>query len=159
MGYNTTFDGFISIEPSLNQEEINFLAKFAATRRMNRHNGPYYVGGTGCYGQGYDPDIIDYNCPPPGQPNLYCSLVLTDDGDTITCETDTNFYDSVEWMRYIIEHFLCPAALAKDELTFLQANHVLNGTINAQGEEPGDFWQLVVEDNKVSRKEGRIVYN
>lgn len=63
------------------------------------------------------------------------------------------FYDSEEWMKYLIEHFLKPGALAVEHLPFLQANHTLNGTITAQGEELDDRWLLVVRNNEVNRTE------
>ena len=62
-------------------------------------------------------------------------------------------------MQYLIDHFLKPNAIAKDALPFLQANHTLNGEIFAQGEEPDDVWKLVVTDNVVEYKQGRVVYD
>ena len=71
MGYTTDFTGSIAISPPLNAEEIAYLHKFNETRRMDRKNGPYFVDGTGDYGQGRDPDIRDYNKAPAGQPGLW----------------------------------------------------------------------------------------
>lgn len=147
MGYTTEFSGSISIEPPLNEDEIAFLEKFARTRRMNRKKGPYFVDGNGFAGQGDDPDIIDYNRPPPGQPGLWCHWVP--DGDGIEWDGGENFYDSADWMKYIIDHFLRPGAHAASELPFLQANHTCNGVIKAQGEDIDDRWKLIVEDNEV----------
>lgn len=158
MGYHTEFDGEISIEPALNQEEIDYLNAFADSRRMNRTKGPYHIG-NGEYGQDHEDDIINYNRPPMGQPGLWCHWIPTKDGKMLVWNGAEKFYDSAEWMQYLIDHFLSPIAIAKTELPFLQANHVLNGKINAQGEEPSDIWQLVVENNVVNRKQGRIVYD
>lgn len=46
MGYTTTFEGSVSVVPPLNDQEIEFLNKFAETRRMRRNSGPYFVDGT-----------------------------------------------------------------------------------------------------------------
>ena len=40
MGYTTEFDGSVSISPPLNADEIAYLRKFAASRRMDRTRVP-----------------------------------------------------------------------------------------------------------------------
>jgi hypothetical protein len=57
MGYTTEFDGSVIISPPLNAHEIAYLRKFAASRRMDRARGPYFVDGSGPFGQGHDDDI------------------------------------------------------------------------------------------------------
>ena len=57
MGYTTEFGygGSVSISPPLNAHEIAYLREFAASRRMDRTRGPYFVGnGSGPFGQGHD---------------------------------------------------------------------------------------------------------
>ncbi len=151
MGYTTEFLGRVEVVPPLNAEEIEFLKKFNATRRMYRKNGPYFVDGGGYLGQGRDADVIDYNSPSAGQPGLWCQWTPTDDGAAIEWDGGEKFYDSEEWMQYLIDHFLKPGACAAGELKFLQANHVLNGIIKAQGDVMDDRWKLVVTDNVVTR--------
>lgn len=150
MGYHTEFRGEIAIEPPLSPEEIEFLNKFANTRRMDRAQGPYHVEGTGFMGQGRDPDIINFNSPPPGQPGLWCHWTSNHDGTALEWDGGEKFYDSAEWMKYLINHFLKPDAIAHSEtrLQFLRG-HTLNGTIEAQGEDSDDHWYLIVENNKV----------
>jgi len=104
MGYTTDFSGYISIVPPLNAEELQFIKKFSHTRRMKREWGPYFVDGSGEFGQGEDDDIIDYNSPPEGQPSLWCQWTSYD-GNEIVWDGGEKFYASVEWMEYIIEHF------------------------------------------------------
>jgi hypothetical protein len=157
MGYTTEFTGSISVEPPLNAEEISYLTKFSESRRMDGEQGPYFVGRSGYMGQGNE-GVRDYNRPPPGQPGLWCQWVPTPDGAAIEWNGAEKFYDSAEWMKYIIDHFIKPGALAKSELPFLQANHVCNGVIEAQGEEYDDRWSLVVENNKVKVASGQVVY-
>ena len=79
MGYTTEFEGKIENDPPLSEREIEYLKKFAGTRRMDRAEGPYFVEGTGPHGQGRDKGIRDYNRPPEGQPGLWCQWVPTED--------------------------------------------------------------------------------
>lgn len=158
MGYTTEFQGQVTIEPPLNEQEIEFLKKFNETRRMARTKGPYFVDGSGYHGQGQDADVTNYNCPPNGQPGLWCQWTPTEDGKALEWDEGEKFYDSVEWMQYIIDHFLKPGAIAKGELPFLQANHIVNGVINAQGEDSGDIWRLVVKNNDVDEQKATICY-
>lgn len=151
MGYSTTFQGQINISPALSVDEIDYLVKFADTRRMNRANGPYFVDGTGYKGQDNNSDIIDFNQPPAGQPGLWCQWVPNKNGDALEWDGGEKFYDSVEWMQYLIDHFLKPGAIAP--LDFLLKNHVLNGEILAQGEDIDDRWKLIVQDNVVTTKQ------
>lgn len=150
MGYTTTFQGQIDIVPPLNQEEIDYLKKFSNSRRMLCDQGPYFVDRGGYCGQDAGPDVIDYNRPPTGQPGLWCKWEPTEDGTAIEWNGAEKFYDSAEWMQYLIDHFLKPGAEAKDALPFLQANHVCIGAIKAQGEDMDDRWKLIVDNNVVT---------
>jgi hypothetical protein len=165
MGYDTEFTGHVTVTPPLNPHEIAYLRKFADTRRMDRTNGPYYVDGTGSYGQGRDADILDHNQPPAEQPGRWCGWVPTDDGMAIEWNGVEKFYGAAEWMTYLVDHFLKPDAVAQQRMAsgelanppagfeHFAFNHVVNGTIDAQGEDPDDTWQLVVKDNEVTSTE------
>lgn len=149
MGYTTDFVGHIDVVPALNAQEIEFINKFADTRRMDRANGPYFVDGDGLAGQDNGPDVVyDHNSPPKGQPGLWCQWIVTDDGSAIVWDGGEKFYDSDKWMAYLIKHFLGKNPVASDQLSFLQG-HTLNGRIVAQGEDPSDMWELLVTDNVV----------
>lgn len=154
MGYTTDFKGQITIEPPLSQREIDYLTKFSETRRMKRKNGPYFVGGSGSYGQGRDADILAYNDPPEGQPGLWCQWVPTEDGSALEWNGTEKFYAGAEWMRYLIDHFLKPGAVTGIDFC---DDHVCNGVIEAQGEDPSDRWDLVVRDNKVTVRNYKMV--
>jgi hypothetical protein len=108
MGYTTEFDGSVSISPPLNAHEIAYLRKFATSRRMDGARGPYFVDGSGPFGQGHDDDIRDFNKPPGGQPGLWCRWEPTKDGTAITWSGVEKFYNSEEWMTYLIDLFLKP---------------------------------------------------
>jgi hypothetical protein len=148
MGYSTEFTGHVTVTPPLNPAEITYLRKFADSRRMNRPEGPYDTTDY-YYGQLTQEQL---NRPPAGQPGLWCNWAPTDDGATIQWNQAEKFYYSTEWMQYLVDHFLKPGGHAHgepgfDEFTF---DHVVNGTIDAQGDDPDDTWQLIVIDNLAS---------
>ena len=148
MGYQTEFEGRITIEPALNAEEVAYLNKFAATRHMDRANGPYFVDGS--HGGGPDEsDVHSYNKPHSSQPGLWCKWAPTEDGTALEWTQHEKFYDAAEWMQYLMDHFIGSTPAAALKLPFLQG-HVCNGAISAQGEEPSDMWLLEVKDNQVS---------
>jgi hypothetical protein len=155
MGYTTEFRGKVSVNPPLNPTETAYLTKFAETRRMQRERGPYFVDGTGSFGQGNDADITNGNQPPADQPSLWCDWAPSDDGHSISWNGTEKFYGSTEWMQYLIDHFLKPGAHAQghpgfEDFTF---DHTVGGVIDAQGEDFHDQWQLTVVDNVVSSTE------
>ena len=141
MGYETTFEGYITIEPPLNPQEIEFLTLFSRTHRLNRTQGPYFVGGnTDTTG------VLTPMGPPRGQPNLNCDWTPSLDGKYLEWNGSEKFYDCTEWMRYLMDHFLNSNHLAP--MPFLQG-HSCNGTIDAQGEEMNDRYRIVVTEGKV----------
>ena len=166
MGYNTDFDGQVTIDPPLNESEISFLSEFATTRRMNRSKGPLYVEGEGYRGQNGDEDVIDGNRPHPDQPGLWCQWVPTDDGKALKWDEGEKFYHAAEWMKYIVENLLAPSAqgyvarhVNEDPRLFhFTFNHKVNGEILAQGDESSDTWMLVVNNNVVGVAWGETVY-
>jgi hypothetical protein len=149
MGYHTEFSGHVDVVPPLSAEEIAYLQVFAGTRRMARKSGPYYAVDDGNFGQSNREDVIDYNRPPAGQPGLWCQWVPSEDGTRIEWDGGEKFYDSAEWMEYLIEHFLKDGCAAIGKVPGIIGGHTLNGRILAQGEEVRDRWELVVENNKV----------
>jgi len=154
MGYTTTFEGQITVHPPLNPTEIAYLQKFAETRRMHRERGPYYVGAGGVAGQAREADIINYNQPDPGQPGLWCQWVPTEDGTALEWDGGEKFYNSEEWLRYVIAHFLTGNAgdfREQNESEGFTFDHRADGEIAAQGEDIEDRWWLKVEGNLVSR--------
>ena len=166
MGYTTYFSGDLSIEPPLNADEISFLNDLAETRRMDRTKGPLYVKGSGYMGQEKDDDITNYNSPHPDQPGLWLHWRPSSDGTSLEWDGGEKFYHADDWMRYIIEDLLAPSAksyiqqhINEDErLKSFTCDHVLNGTIYADGEESEDYWKIVVTDNDVQVLDGVIMY-
>lgn len=169
MGYTTEFWGEIEVSPPLNEHEISYLKDFADSRRMDRTEGPYYAVPGDDFGQTQSPGIRNYNKPPVGQPGLWCQWVPAPSGDAIEWDGSEKFYHPVEWMQYLIHHFLCANAVASRRLVasvrqdprfaHFTFDHTLNGTIDAQGEDPDDRWRLIVEDNKVFQKRASLSWD
>ena len=165
MGYTTYFDGEFRLSPTLTAEHAAYLTAFASTRRMARDatattlrsdplraatglpvglEGGYFVSeegfrgqGLGSIGTGSYPDVIDHNHPPSGQPGLWCQWIPTDDGAAIVWDENEKFGNYIEWLQYIIEHFLTPWGYA------------LNGEVTWNGEEPDDFGKISVVSSSV----------
>ena len=154
MGYTTEFEGRIKVTPPLSAAEVTYINAFADSRRMDRNAGPYFVGGSGMFGQGKDEDINDYNKPDMSQPGLWCQWVASDNGEYIEWDGGEKFYGAAEWMKYIIDHFIGSNPIAKHANSKWLAEHLqgheCNGVINAFGEERDDIWSIIVQNNNVS---------
>ena len=158
MGYTTDFCGQFDLDKPLTPEHKAYLAAFADTRRMKRNpvivegmqddlrkavglpegvEGGYYVGSEGKYGQDNDESVVEYNQHPTGQPGLWCQWVPNKDGTAIVWDENEKFYYYVEWIEYIIEHFLKPWG------------YVVNGKVNWHGEGWYDTGAIRIEDNIV----------
>ena len=176
MGYTTKFDGKFSLNQQLKPEHFAYLTAFSQTRRMKRDEikasqlpdpvrlaadlpigkeGSYFVGGSGCRGQGSDSSILDYNeapCNPDcferfkkgyawsvgAQPSLWCQWVPSEDRMGIEWDGGEKFYNYTEWLIYLVEHFLKPWG------------YVLNGKVTWNGEDAGDRGTITVADNVVT---------
>lgn len=170
MGYTTEFSGQFDLDKPLADEHAAYLKAFARTRRMQRNasqtaklpdvirvaaklpigdEGAYYVGvgDQTDFGQTHTADIKDYNSPPMGQPGLWCQWIPTNDGRSIEHDGGEKFYDYVEWIKYLIDHFLAPWGYKVD------------GLVDWNGEDRGDVGQIEVKRNKVVARKGRIVYS
>lgn len=153
MGYTTDFEGSFNITPVLSQTDNEFLTKFSGTRRMARSVGPeygiegeFYVDGTGwAGGQDSDTMVINYNRPPITQPGLWCQWVPTDDGSELVWDGGEKFYNYVKWLEYLIDKILAPRGYS------------LNGECKWFGEDRDDVGVIVVENNKVTIRECRLV--
>lgn len=167
MGYSTDFSGNFSLNTPLAANHAAYLRKFAETRRMERKQtiasklpdpireaaglpigkqGAYFVGGGGDFGQGTDASVVNSNVAPDGQPGLWCQWVPTENDDGIEWDGGEKFYDYTEWLAYIIEHFLQPWG------------YILNGEVEWFGEDRDDRGKIVVENNTISTKTAKIVW-
>ena len=153
MGYTTNFKGKFTLDKPLRPEHTAYLHAFADTRRMKRDphkasmmpdqrraavglpigvEGGYFVGGYGFAGQDRDASIIDYNQEPTEQPGLWCKWIPTDDGTGIKWSGAEKFYDYVEWLNYLIDHFLTPWG------------YEISGKVAYSGESRGDVGHVKI---------------
>lgn len=149
---------------ALRPEHAAYLRQFSETRRIARDpeiagtfpdplreavglpigvEGGYFVGGDTSFGED-DASVTDGNEPPEGQPGLWCQWVPTCDGSGIVWDGVEKFYDYVEWIEYLINHFLRPWGYA------------LDGDVTWAGEEEWDRGVIHIRANAVKaiRKRG-----
>ncbi len=165
MGYSTDFNGAFNLDEPLTEAHAKYLRKFSETRRMQRLpvitsqfkddcrtavglpigvDAEYYTGGNGGW-DSKDLSVVDYNSPPGSQPGLWCQWIPSDDNKTIIWDGGEKFYNYVEWLEYIICHFLEPWG------------YTLNGTVTWQGEEHLDVGRIVVTNNAVKTQHVEFV--
>ena len=80
------------------------------------------------------------------QTGLWCNWELDDTGTELKWNGGEKFYNYIEWLEYLIQHFFTPW------------NIKLNGKIKWNGEDSDDVGLITVKNNKVTYKEGTIVY-
>lgn len=169
MGYTTDFSGAFNFDKPLSTAQIEYINMFSETRRMGRDerqlkhmkahgqgnircfelleelnlpigaNGEFYCG-EGSYGQDHDDSIIDYNSSK--QPGLWCQWVVDEEGDKLVWNGGEKFYNYVEWLKYLIQHF------------FMPWGYKLSGEVSWRGEDHSDIGVIKVVDNVVTVHEG-----
>ena len=152
MGYTTDFVGHFDITPPLNPAECEYLGAFTHSRRWDRPGGPYVVPGNPHAEE--HPDAGDrHNRPAPGQPQLWCQWVMGACADCLSWDGNEKFYAPVEWLVYLIDHFLKPGARASqvvdpqfDNFTF---DHVLDGVVVGCRRDTRELFAIEVRDNVV----------
>lgn len=183
MGYSTDFYGGVVITPKLTPAQMAYINAFSDARHMRRDveqlvdrldpvrfaaklplgkEGEYFIG---VRPETKDPHnfmndaesdtVIDVNRPPDSQPGLWCQWVVRapeEDENATANQTilewngAEKFYDYIEWLEYLVERFFIPWGAT------------LSGEIEWQGEERDDFGIIIVDDNKVTTKQGRRIY-
>ena len=166
MGYTTEFQGSFEFEEPLTDKMIQYINRFSTTRRIKRNvekiketysdwkklsfngdlgeDGEYFVGDSDwaldrfSRDDSFDASIIDYNEPPAKQPGLWCQWVVSLDGKYLEWDGNEKFYDYVEWLEYLINHFFTPS------------NIFLNGNVMWRGENFDDIGKITVEHNKIT---------
>lgn len=157
MGYNTDFNGTLTVTPPLNEHEATFLTDFSETRHTSTKHGPLDTTA------GSNPGGND---PQHGKPKIWCHWIADEDGN-LTWDGQEKTYGHDKWLVWLIERLLGPgsrayvqAHLGEDErLKHFTHDHVVNGTVEAQGDDYHDRWCIKVADNKVTTHTGRVVYD
>jgi hypothetical protein len=126
--------------------------------------GEYFVGAGGFAGQDSDGSVIDYNSASGEigwedykgdwdlrnelqktlnadkikQPGLWLQWELNEDGTELAWNGSEKFYNYIEWLQYLIQHFFEPWGIK------------LNGEIEWVGEDSSDRGKIVVHDNEIT---------
>lgn len=162
MGYSTDFTGRLEIRPPLNAHETAYLTAYAETRHQPRRSGPYTVAADPHNPNAIgDADVTDHG-PDPELPNIWCDWQPTPDGTALVWNGAEKSYSAPEWIAYLIDTFLRPAAALIRELAHpvpgrtyppqlaaFTFDHTVTGTIHAQGAGEHDRWRITVTDNQV----------
>jgi hypothetical protein len=156
MGFTTDFIGHIDIAPSLNDDELDYLAAFSASRRYRREGGAYTVPGNPAADRDLDVRTDDYNVPAAGQPGLWCQWVPCWDGCCMAFDGGEKFYEPVPWLRYLVSHFLKPGATASrstdEQFSGFTFDHVLEGMVVGCRRDNKELYAIIVARNRVREK-------
>lgn len=76
----------------------------------------------------------------------YCQWTPTSDGWHIEWDGGEKFYEYVPWLKYLIKNLLEPKG------------YIISGEVEWSGEESGDVGKILVVENEVTVKEGRIAW-
>jgi len=156
MGYTTIFEGSFQINQPVDEETFELISKLSKTRRMKRDEeklykmyqknfgveGEFFVQGGGYFGQENDETVLNHNAPPRTQPGLWCQWSIKEDKQTIVWDGGEKFYEADAWAHYLIEAILKPRG------------YIVNGSMNALGENPQDQWSIFVINNELFTKIG-----
>ncbi|MBI1259685.1 MAG: hypothetical protein GC204_19635 [Chloroflexi bacterium] len=157
MGYTTEFEGRFTLDKPLRPRQMEYLEVFSDIDHVKfrtdglaklpdplRRSVRLPVGDEGAYFVGISPEhdafVVDRFHPPHGMPNSKCGWRPTRDGRGIEWNGREKFYDYVEWLTYLIEHFL------------KRWGYTLNGEVTWVGEDPTDTGVIVVCDNEVNTR-------
>jgi len=174
MGYTTDFSGSFQLSRRLTKKERDYLETFSNTRRMARNpqrlmelykgkhgnphpddetpegiygpKGEYFAKDDGILGQNDDDSVLDHNSSDGSMPGLWCQWVPAGDSDEIEWDNGEKFYNYVEWIKWLIEHF------------FSQWKIKLNGTVNWYGEDREDTGRIIIKNNVVRTQSIVITY-
>ncbi len=157
MGYTTIFTGRFNLNKELDDNTFKLIKGLAETRRMKRDinklkemgfvedygvEGEYFIKEDNDFGQSQDDSIINFNCPPITQPGLWLQWIPTEDKMGLEWDKNEKFYNADEWIEYLINRILEPRG------------YIINGIVNAQGEDRSDKYNITVVNNKVIINKG-----
>ena len=80
-------------------------------------------------------------------PSYYCQWIPTKDGKYLEWDENEKFYNYIQWLEYIIENILKPKG------------YILNGEVTWEGEESPDFGKIIIKNNVIETKQGKIKYD
>lgn len=129
MAHRASVCGHLTVTPSLNAAEFEYLSAFALSRRHAERAGPYDVPMNPAedsvmqVGEPVDgrptisravqyTDLDAYNTPTVGQPALWCPWMPSCGGTCLHLCDDEKMSAPAAWLQYLIDHFLAPEALS-----------------------------------------------
>lgn len=157
MGYTTEFTGEFEFNKEVPMYVKDYINRFCRTRHMRRNvdelkqmypdwKDRCWLGFLGLEGEyfldeDYDyqenPSVLDINRPPQTQPGLWCQWIITEDRKHLAWDGGEKFYEYIEWLQYMIDNFFTPSGF------------FLNGSVEWQGEDPGDTGTIVLKNNNM----------
>ena len=156
MGYDTTFEGRFAVTPTLTKAHREYLVAFSQMRHMRRDpkrlakkkdpkrlaaqlplgkEGGYFLGDSRYPSR--DTAVLGWNQPPQGQPGLWCHWIPAQTGKAIEWDGSEKFYSSLEWLQYLVDHFLSPWG------------YEITGQVLYQGEDLKDMGKIMAFHNRV----------
>lgn len=177
MGYTTDFIGCIDIYPPMNESEQAYLTAFAESSRGDEGQSTYDVPGNPAAEQ-FEPTTrttrdrrgatrAAWQIRPESAmariryaqqdrpPSRWCGWVPAWSGACLTFDGKEKFYQPMEWLHFLIQHFLCADAKAAsaglgyfENFTF---DHVLDGVIAGSRRDTGELFLIDVRDNVLTR--------
>lgn len=165
MGYNIYYEGIINLDTPLDDKTHEIITGLAETRRMfwnvNKldedgiakkdeigFGGEFFFGIKGLRGRKLkefeSKYVIDYNCPPWGQPALWGVWIVTDDRKGLIWNRNEKSYCGHEWLKYIVKRILIPRG------------YYPRGIINwfTEGSMYDNKWHTVVDGKSVRKFRG-----
>lgn len=155
MSFGIELQGQFNLTPRLTSDQIKYLTKFSETRRMQRsgsiaeklpdparnavklpigRQAEYFVGGlVNCVRDTDDSVLKDY--PPTSQPGYWCPWRPSEDGNFIEPIGYGVTCDDIEWLEYVIEHFLTPWGITANGCVTWRDEECDEGTINVADNE------------------------
>ncbi|BCL83060.1 hypothetical protein ccbrp13_55250 [Ktedonobacteria bacterium brp13] len=160
MAFGVTWNGRLALDRPLDSEHNAYLQAFHLVHRTRVDaaqlalrpdilrtavglpvgpEGAYYVGSEPGFDDPANALSLDEHEPPVGQPSVLCPWMPTEDGQVLILDETHDCVRIVEWLHYILEHFLVPWG------------YVLNGNmlLEAKIEDDLDRVTITVEDNSV----------
>jgi len=148
MGYQTEFEGSLTIAPPLLPYTHQFLHDFRNNRHVKRRGMPSAYGPEGMYytwnmyddSDPYGDKIVDRNVPPEGLPDLFCWWKVNEEGTALFWnEVETYHYQ--EWLEFLRDYLK-------------ERGHILSGNIRWQGEDREDRGTISVNNSVITIIQG-----
>lgn len=153
MAYTTDFVGHVDITPALNAAEADYLRAFTESRRWARPEGPYAVPPHPLAEEDQLGGVRAYGMPAEGQPSLWCDWTVCWDGCCLAWQGEERFAGLGTWLRYLVDHFLRPGALAAaagdPRFAGFTFDHVLEGMVVGCRRDNKQLFAVVVRENRV----------